>query len=183
MLFSSRDAKRGASVVEKCKQMQNVTDAKHTFVACDAFSLKSIKECASQISNEHSRIDALVMSQGMATIQGFTPTVDGNDQKLTLHYFGRMAFVKSFLPGLRSAGPDARVISVLSGGVHSAYAEYSNDFELTDNYSIKNAADAAGFYTDLGLDALALKEVGVTFVTATSMTAMYCSGADKKTKL
>jgi len=103
----------------------------------------------------------------MGTIQGFTPTVDGNDEKLTLHYFGRMAFVKTFLPQLRSAGPDARVISVLSGGVHNAYAEYTEDFELkAGNYSIRNAADAAGFYTDLGLDAFASKEVGVTFVHA-----------------
>ena len=77
-----------------------------------------------------------------------------------------MAFVKEFLPKLRDAGKDARVISVLSGGVHSPYAGYEKDFELRMNYSVKNAADAAGFYNDLGLDALASREEDVAFVHA-----------------
>lgn len=105
------------------------------------------------------------MSQGMATVQGFTPTVDGNDEKLTLHYWGRMALASELLPHLRKAGESgasggggrgARVISVLSGGVHGAYGGYTSDPELKRGYSIKNAADAAGFYNDLGLDSLAL---------------------------
>lgn len=45
-------------------------------------------------------------------------------------------------------------MSVLSAGIHSPYAEYKTDFELKNNYSIKNAADSAGFYNDLALDAL-----------------------------
>jgi len=50
------------------------------------------------------------------------------------------------------------VISVLSAGVHSPFVGYKEDFELKSQYSIKNAADAAGFYNDLGLDALAHRE-------------------------
>jgi len=88
--------------------------------------------------------------------QGFTPTVDGNDEKLTLHYWGRMALISELLPALRAA-PEARVISVLSGGVHSAFPAFATDPELKHSYSIKAAADAAGFYNDLGLDAFAVQ--------------------------
>ena len=59
----------------------------------------------------------LVLTQGMATIQGFTPTPEGLDQKLTLHYFSRIAFIEALLPALRNSG-DARVLSVLSAGIH-----------------------------------------------------------------
>jgi hypothetical protein len=42
-------------------------------------------------------------------------------------------------------------LSVLSAGVHSPYTRYQTDFPL-HQYTLKDAADAAGFYNDLGLD-------------------------------
>lgn len=145
----------------------------HQFYPCDAFSLANIRDTAKLIQKDHPKIDALVMTQGMATLQGFTPTMDGNDEKLTLHYFSRMAMIASLLPALMSGRtsssyndptkPDstaimpAVVVSVLSGGVHGPYRLYETDFTLEHSYSIKHAADAAGYYNDLGLDAWAHK--------------------------
>ena len=83
-----RDRARGAAVVEA---MAERGGSGHEFISCDSFSLASATRCAAHIRAEHPAIDVLVMSQGMATIQGFTPTVDGNDEKLTLHYWSRMA--------------------------------------------------------------------------------------------
>lgn len=139
---------------------------KHSFVACDCFSLKSVQEAAKSILEEHDTIDALVLTQGMATTQGFTPTADGNDEKLTLHYFSRMAFACLLLPALsKSEMPKGPVIlSVLSGGVHSPYKNYETDFSLKDGYSVSNAANAAGFYNDLGLDTLARENTNMNFI-------------------
>jgi len=53
----------------------------------DAFDLKDVAREAAEVRQKHPVIDVLVLSQGMATVQGFTPTPDGNDQKLTLHYW------------------------------------------------------------------------------------------------
>ena len=53
----------------------------HQFYPCDAFSLANIRDTAKLIQKDHPKIDALVMTQGMATLQGFTPTMDGNDEK------------------------------------------------------------------------------------------------------
>lgn len=44
---------------------------------------------------------------------------------------------------------------MLSAGVHSPYPHVDDDPGLQRHYSIANAANAAGYYNDLGLDALA----------------------------
>jgi len=120
------------------------------------------------MGSDKKTIDALVMTQGMATVQGFTPTVDGNDQKMTLHVWSRAGFANQLLPALRESsipgGPI--VLSVLSGGVHSPYRGYATDPELKETYSIKNAADAAGYYNDLIFDTLAKKNDKINFVHA-----------------
>jgi NAD(P)-dependent dehydrogenase (short-subunit alcohol dehydrogenase family) len=140
----------------------------HEFRACDAFSLASVKATAEAITKDHDSVDALVMTQGMATVQSFTPTPEGNDQKITLHYWSRAAMALCLMPALqKSAVPGGPVVlSVLSGGVHKPYTKFQIDPELKDNYSVVNAADFAGFYTDLGLDALAHKYPAVNFVHA-----------------
>lgn len=143
---------------------------KHEFYPCDAFSLASVASTARSILSAHPSIDAIVLSQGMATVQSFTPTVDGNDEKLTLHYWSRMAFTTMLLPALRkSTMPGGGVVlSVLSAGVHSPYKSYKTDPELKENYSIANAANFAGYYNDLGLDYLARQRSneGINFVHA-----------------
>ncbi|KAL3902893.1 MAG: hypothetical protein SGARI_005628 [Bacillariaceae sp.] len=138
----------------------------HEFYGCDAFSLADVHKVASDIQTKHPKIDALIMTQGMATTQGFTPTSEGNDQKLTLHFYSRMALIQSLLPALRKSSMPAVVLSILSGGVHGPYKHLKDDPTLQKNYSIKNAADAAGFYNDLALDKFAVDNPGIRFVHA-----------------
>jgi NAD(P)-dependent dehydrogenase (short-subunit alcohol dehydrogenase family) len=150
---------------------------KHEFRPCDAFDLSQVKRCAADIERDYGDdvggIDALVMTQGMATTQKFTPTVDGNDEKLTLHFWSRAAFASSLLPALRRSSRAAMpggsvVLTVLSGGVHSPYGGYRADPELKSNYSIANAANFAGYYTDLFFDKLASRpaNASINFVHA-----------------
>ena len=137
------------------------SNIKHEFRPCNAFELSQVQQCSQDIVNDHRGIDALVMTQGMATIQGFAPTSEGNDEKLTLHYWSRAAFANCLLPSLRSSTNmqgGSVVLSILSGGVHSPYSKYVDDPELKKNYSIQNAANIAGYYNDLFLDKLAVQE-------------------------
>ncbi|KAH9150435.1 hypothetical protein AeNC1_019321, partial [Aphanomyces euteiches] len=64
-----------------------------------------------------------------------------------------MAVIHEFLPVLQQSKHSPRVLSILSGGNHSPYKQFHEDPELKKNYSLKNAADAAGYYNDLMLDA------------------------------
>jgi NAD(P)-dependent dehydrogenase (short-subunit alcohol dehydrogenase family) len=154
-----RDATRGAQIVQ---EMKDAGGSEHNFVPCDCFSLANVRNCSRDILSASETLHILVLTQGMATIQGFSPTPEGLDQKLTLHYFSRIAFIDSLLPALRKSG-DARVLSVLSAGVHSAYEGYNSDFTLERSYSIKNAADSAGFYNDLALDSLSRENPSISF--------------------
>jgi len=136
-------------------------EIKHEFRPCNAFELSQVQQCSKDIVNDHKGIDALVMTQGMATIQGFTPTSEGTDEKLTLHYWSRAAFANCLLPSLRSSTNmqgGSVVLSILSGGVHSPYSKYKEDPELKKSYSIANAANIAGYYNDLFFDKLAVQD-------------------------
>lgn len=145
----------------------------HEFFAVDALSLADVDQVAKDIVKKHPAIDVLVMTQGMvSTSQRLTK--DGQDEKLTLHYFSRVALAHGLLPALRKSAEMKRiekgpvVMSILSGGVHSAYKDYQKDFSLRNSYSVKNAADAAGFYNDLAFDTLASQDAnkGINFVHA-----------------
>jgi len=73
-----------------------------------------------------------------------------------------MAFIKLLLPALQAS--NGKVLSVLSAGVHSSYAGYQEDTELKNNFTLQNAATAAGFYNDLGLDAFSREYPSVAFI-------------------
>lgn len=142
-------------------------NAEHRFVNVNAFLLSSVKEAIEEINNSMDTLDYLVLTQGMATIQGFTPSEgEGLDQKLSLHVYSRAMFADRLQP-LMASSEDPRVLSVLSAGIHSPYANYKEDLELSQgSYSIKNAADSAGFYNDIIVDSLSEKYKGTTFMHA-----------------
>ena len=131
------------------QQQQQQQQPRHSFIQADGFDLASF---AKLLPNDDADApDLLVMTQGMATTQGYTPTINGMDQKLQLHCFSRIYLTQLLAPHMKD---ETRVLTVLSAGVHSRYNKYQDDFSLQHNYSIVNAANAAGFYTDVGFEQL-----------------------------
>lgn len=143
------------------------SQSNHKFVPVNAFLLSSVRHAVANIVASHERVDYLVQSQGMATIQGFTPSPEeGLDQKLSLHVYSRAMFCRELLP-LLAKSDDPRSLTVLSAGVHSAYSAYKSDPELSlGGYGIKNAADAAGFYNDILADKFSEENPKVAFMHA-----------------
>jgi hypothetical protein len=45
-------------------------------------------------------------------------------------------------------------MSVLAPGMHKSYANYKDDFELKNHFSLTNAADACCMYNDIAADAM-----------------------------
>jgi hypothetical protein len=113
-------------VVEACREVW--PEGEFDFMSVDAFSIKALADACAAYARSSSRLDYLVLTQGMATIQGYTPTDSGLDQKLVLHHFGRMASILALRDLLTTTsgkdGADVRVLSVLSAGVHSPLAAY-----------------------------------------------------------
>ncbi|KAG9401265.1 hypothetical protein AC1031_010023 [Aphanomyces cochlioides] len=147
VVIAGRNAVRGNEIVKELNDI-NPTGT-YRFLPVDAQLMKNVQGLSSQVPP----IDKLVLTQGIGTFQGYTPTSEGIDQKLALHYYSRMAFIQEFLPMLRESMNSPRVLSVLTAGVHPPYLHYREDSEVKEHYSIKNAADAGCMYNDLMLDA------------------------------
>ncbi|KAJ3207211.1 hypothetical protein HDU82_003960 [Entophlyctis luteolus] len=155
-----RNVTRGSEIVAELEEVARAKDSrganqqqpKFAFVQCDVSLLANVTAVCEGL--KRTSVDTLVLTQGKGSMDGRRETPEGLDQKMALHYFSRMLFVRQLLPSLRQS-PAPRVLSVLSAGVHSQYSKYESDFELKENFSIKNAADAAGFYTDLMMESYA----------------------------
>lgn len=162
--IAGRSESTGATIVSELKAMTpGGSDAVHSFKKVDCFDLDNVKSLAKD--QAEAGLDFLVLTQGMATIQGYTPTKDNFDQKLCLHFYSRVVLAQLLAPTL-AASKDGRVLSVLSAGVHGVYSHFDTDPTLENNYSIKNAADAAGMYNDVALAKLAEQNPGVNFTHA-----------------
>lgn len=147
-----RNAERGEEIVKAMKLKSPESD--HRFLPCDAMLVKNAAKCADDFlaSLPDGKLDTLVVTPGIGTFSGHTPTSEGIEQKLAIHYYSRMAFVKHLLPALRKADAPS-VLTVLSAGIHSPYSKYEADPDLTKGgFSLKSAADAAGFYNDIAMD-------------------------------
>ena len=155
-------AKRGCNVTIAGRSPKDVLpllaaassdpEQQHSFVQVDGFQLQSLVKLTAP--------DLLVMTHGMATTQGYTPTVDGIDQKLQLHCFSRIYLAQKLAPEMKEG---SRILAVLSAGVHSRYENYEQDFDLRKTYSIAKAANAAGFYLDVGFEKLSQAFPKLTF--------------------
>ncbi|KJE93115.1 hypothetical protein CAOG_03952 [Capsaspora owczarzaki ATCC 30864] len=162
-------AQQGASVTVAGPTSAGSSAPTYAFSPINAQSVADVGKFCAEYLRTHDRLDYLVVTAGIATMQGRTETDEGIDQKLAIHYYGRVAAIQGLLPLLESTAKlpnaDVRVLSVLSAGVHSAYANYRTDPEVR-TYSLQRAANAAGFYNDLALDALSREHPTVTFAHA-----------------
>jgi NAD(P)-dependent dehydrogenase (short-subunit alcohol dehydrogenase family) len=161
-----RSQTRADNVLSELKSISHTNN--HKFTKVDASLLSSIKISCDTLAEQYKDdgIQTLILSQGIATMQGRTETTEAIDEKLALHYYGRMYYIQLLLPLLLKSKTQPRILSVLSAGVHSPYVSYKTDPSLKSNYSIKNAADAAGYYTDLMLNAYAKEYPQIIFAHA-----------------
>lgn len=157
-----RNANRGKEVVDRLTNLSTADGVEHRFVQLDASLIAECKRFAREFVGP---IDFLVMSQGIASLDGFSPTAENIDRKLALHYFGRAALALELAPRLAQSS-DGRVLTVLSAGVHSDFAEFATDFDLSKDFSLRKAANAAGLYNDILAEQLHAEFPSLTVVHA-----------------
>ncbi|KAG8892518.1 hypothetical protein FRB99_002667, partial [Tulasnella sp. 403] len=124
--------------------------SQYEFVQCDASLMKNVVAAAAEIKSKINTINYIVLSQGIMTMNGFTPTSEGIDVKLALHFYSRWKFVDELMPCLENAvkeGQEARVSSILSPGYGAPLD--TEDLGLKKNYTLPRAASQAPTYNDL----------------------------------
>jgi NAD(P)-dependent dehydrogenase (short-subunit alcohol dehydrogenase family) len=146
--IAGRNEEAAKQVVQELNEFRQ---GNHRYIICDAQYVKTGLQFAEKLNQD--KLDVLVLTQGIATMQGRTETSEGLDQKMALHFYSRVAFTLGLLPLLQKSQTPS-VLSVLSPGIHPAYAKYKEDPQLKENYSLANAANATCFYNDLACDQL-----------------------------
>ena len=163
--IAARNKQAGLELVNELKSIN--PSGTYESVQCEATSMKSIDKACKDFTNVYGKLNYLVMTQGKGSVDGRTETSEGIDQKLALNYYGRIQCIQSLESTLKKTATkeDVRVLSIFSGGVHSVYDKL-DDLPLKNNYTLQNAANAAGMYTDLAFDQLSLNygDARVSFI-------------------
>ncbi|KAJ6537775.1 hypothetical protein B0H19DRAFT_1038135 [Mycena capillaripes] len=146
-------------------QKPTATGVTHEFVECDVTLMKNVHRVASELRARIPKINFLVLTPGVLTMNGRNETEEGIDRKLAVHYYGRWRFIKDLLPSLESAhkeGEDAKVMSVLAAGKGGEID--LEDLGLKKSFSLPNAAAAATTYNDIMVNDLAARHPGLSFI-------------------
>ncbi|KAJ6681464.1 putative proteinD(P)-BINDING ROSSMANN-FOLD SUPERFAMILY PROTEIN [Salix koriyanagi] len=123
-------ASRGATVYMVCRskergeaalsQIQSTTGNKKVHLElCDLSSISEIKSFASRFSSRNVPVHVLVNNAGLLENKQIT-TSEGFEQNFAVNVLGTYSMTESMLPLLKNAAPDARVITVSSGGMYTA---------------------------------------------------------------
>lgn len=169
-----RNKAAGLKIVEEMKKAslsipdvanRNPADQppKFTFIESDVSLIGQVKKTSEFIKDLVPKVDYLVCTQGTSNMDGQIKTKEGISNKLSLHYYSRFAFAY-YLNDLLQKSVDPRFVTVLSAGVHKPYQHFIEDPFLESNYSMKNMADAAGLYNDLGIAALSKRHSQISYI-------------------
>ncbi|KAJ7864192.1 NAD(P)-binding protein [Mycena leptocephala] len=141
--------------------------ATHEFVECDITLMSNVHRVATELRARIPKINFLVLTTGVMTMDGRNETVEGIDRKLAVHYYGRWRFIKDLLPAVeaaKEAGEDGKVMSVLAAGYGGKID--LEDLGLKKSFSVGNAAAAAPTYNDIMINDLAAQHPALTFIHA-----------------
>ncbi|CAF0849320.1 unnamed protein product [Adineta steineri] len=119
--------------------------SKSKFIRADVSLMSEIRAATKKID----AVDMLILSQGILTLAGRTPTTENIDNKLALHYYGRALFVKELLPLLRSSPIGGKVLFILDSLRSNPSKVNWNDMSLENSYSLSAAANHAMSFTDI----------------------------------
>lgn len=123
-------ASRGATVFMVCRnkergeaalsQIQSMTGSQNVYLeVCDLSSVTEVKSLASRFSSKNVPIHVLINNAGVLENNRVT-TSEGYELNFAVNVLGTYTMTESMLPLLEKAAPDARVITVSSGGMYTS---------------------------------------------------------------
>ncbi|KAK9270857.1 hypothetical protein L1049_026443 [Liquidambar formosana] len=123
-------ASRGATVYMVCRnkergeaalsKIQSMTGNQNVYLeVCDLSSVSEIKSFASRFSSKDVPVHVLVNNAGLLE-HNLIKTSEGFELNFAVNVLGTYAITELMLPLLKKAAPDARVITVSSGGMYTA---------------------------------------------------------------
>ncbi|KAJ7792148.1 NAD(P)-binding protein [Mycena olivaceomarginata] len=164
IVLVGRNRAAGEAILRTFPQ-PTVPGVTHEFVECDITLMKNVHRVAGELRTRIPKVNFLVLTAGVMTMNGRNETEEGIDRKLAVHYYGRWRFINDLLSAVedaRKAGEDAKVMTVLSAAKGGKID--LDDLGLKKTFSLPNAAAAGGTYNDIMVVDLAKRYPGLTFV-------------------
>ncbi|KAI5077303.1 hypothetical protein GOP47_0007127 [Adiantum capillus-veneris] len=121
-----RNKERGEDAVSRIKS-ETGNESVHLKV-CDLSSLDQIKHCAKDFATSNSPLHVLVNNAGLMEHERVI-TTDGLELNFAVNVVGVYAMTEMLLPSLKKAAPEARVITVSSGGMYTSPLTSDLQFE------------------------------------------------------
>ncbi|KAF4593556.1 hypothetical protein EYR40_008343 [Pleurotus pulmonarius] len=141
-------------------------DGQYQFHECDISLLSNARALASTLAQQLPKINLLVLTPGILSMNGRTETTEGHDVKMVLHYYSRALFIDSLVPNLKAAADakeEARVMSVLD----SLRGDYNkvlwDDMELKKSFTLGNAAQHCMAFTDVAVQRFSRLHPSISF--------------------
>jgi hypothetical protein len=149
IVLVGRNRAAGEAILRTFPQ-PTVPGVTHEFVECDITLMKNVHRVAGELRTRIPKVNFLVLTAGVMTMNGRNETEEGIDRKLAVHYYGRWRFINDLLSAVEDAhkaGEDAKVMTVLSAGKGGKID--LDDLGLKKTFSLPNAAAAGGTYNDI----------------------------------
>ncbi|KAL0440363.1 UNVERIFIED_CONTAM: Dehydrogenase/reductase SDR family member 12 [Sesamum latifolium] len=166
-------ASRGATVYMVCRnkergeaalsEIQSITGSKSVHLEiCDISSISDVKSFAARFSSKDVPVHVLVNNAGLLENDRRT-TSEGYEMNFAVNVLGTYTMTELMLPLLEKAAPDARVITVSSGGMYSVPLmedlQFSgNKFDGVEQYSRNKRVQVA--LTEKWADMYKDKDIG-----------------------
>uniref|UniRef100_A0A7N0ZSZ5 Dehydrogenase/reductase SDR family member 12 n=2 Tax=Kalanchoe fedtschenkoi TaxID=63787 RepID=A0A7N0ZSZ5_KALFE len=123
-------AERGGNVYLICRnrergetaasEIRSITGNQNVYLeVCDISSVSEVKSFASRFSSKDTPVHVLVNNAGILEQQRIT-TSEGFELNFAVNVLGTFSMTELMLPLLEKAAPDARVITVSSGGMYTS---------------------------------------------------------------
>jgi len=164
IIIVGRDKSKADTIIDSLPKSTTGSGSTYEFVPCDVSLMKNVQACTDSLVQRLPKINFLVLSPGILSMQGRTETEEGLDQKLALHFYSRWKFAGELLPLLKKAkadGEDAKVMSILDA-VNGGHINL-DDIDLKKGYGLKAAADTAMTGNDIMVDEYSRRHPDLTF--------------------
>ncbi|KAF2653560.1 hypothetical protein K491DRAFT_694618 [Lophiostoma macrostomum CBS 122681] len=165
-----RNSSEASRIISELQTLNS--SSKLSFIQSDTSLLKNVDVACEEIKSKESKVNLLFMTIGQMTTQGYNPTSEGLDKKLTLHYYARTRFTTNLLPLLTSAAQSSdanarlsRVVSVLDPKLGRNDIPNFSDLALKNGtFSLKSCATHASAMISFSHEHLAAAYPGTAFV-------------------
>lgn len=158
IILVGRSQSSADMMLEKLQKVNSLGE--YEFHPLDCTLLRPVPDFVKSLNIKS--LDYLVLSCGILTMAGRTETSEGIDRKLALHCYVRYKFITACQ---NIFSPDAKIYSVLDAA-NAKGDLLADDMALKKHYSLREAANAAINYTDMGFEYLAEKYPNLTFTHA-----------------